>query len=159
MQPLRVAATSAPCLGSLCVRRLALPRRAGIVSDAKTDPPLDMFHRLEDRDSAREAKTDPPPDAIATILGELVSQGARNTETLGALARQVGGIGEQVQGAIRAFTEEHAARGEESRRIHHSLDLLAHEVRRALSRLGGVELEVDEQRELRLAKRNGPYGG
>ena len=106
-----------------------------------------------------ETKTVPPPGPLATILGELVEQGRRNTEAMGAIARQIGDVDKRLDGAVRAFTAEHAERGEDARRIHHSMDLLAHEVRRALSRLGGVELEVDEQRELRMAKRNGPYGG
>lgn len=106
-----------------------------------------------------EPKTDPPPDPMIAALGEILAQGARQTEILGVLARQVASVDNRLAGAVRAFTTEHADRGIDAHRVHRSLDMLAHELRRALDRLDGGKHAADEHRETLHAKRNGPYGG
>lgn len=107
-----------------------------------------------------EVKTDPPGDPLVKILSELTSAVERNTELCLSIARLAAAndleahlaVREAVIAASHAATAARAAEAavnvfaEQAGMLNANIELLRHEVQRALSRLSGVELELDDNR-------------
>jgi len=101
----------------------------------------------------------PPPDPLVAILSEFASASEKQTEAIGALARQVASVDRAVEGIGRVFAEAHGTHeatllenGKEMRKIHQSLSMLVREVRNTMARIGPLELEVADLKDDKLQK-------
>lgn len=107
-----------------------------------------------------EVKTDPPGDPIVGILSELTTAIERNAELCLSIARLIAANDLEANKAVREATiaasrAASAARAAEaavnvfadsSGTLNANVELLRHEVHRAVSRVSGVEMELDEAR-------------
>jgi len=99
----------------------------------------------------------PPPDHLVAILSEFAAASEKQTDAIGALARQVASIDRAIEGIGRVFAEAHGTHeatllenGKEMRKIHQSLSMMVTEVRNAIKRIGPLELEVADLRDDKL---------
>jgi hypothetical protein len=104
-----------------------------------------------------ETKTDPPGDPLVGILSELTTAIERNTELCLSIARLVAENDRDAHEAVRdaaisvknAVTAVRAAEAavnvfaEGVGTLNANIELLRHEVRRALSRVSGLEMTLD----------------
>lgn len=107
-----------------------------------------------------KTKTDPPGDQLVGILSELTSAIERNTELCLSIARLVAAndleahlaVRDAEKAARRAATAASAAEAAVNvfadgvGTLNANIELLRHEVQRALSRVSGVEMTLDEAR-------------
>lgn len=132
---------------------------------AQTDPPGDLLVSiLSELTSASERQT----DAIGSLARLIASQeraesiaavAAAKAATAAADAAKIADQAAQAaQAAVRVFADEQGNRRSaerlalhEMKNMHQSISLLVGAVQGALKRIGPLELEVDQQRELRLA--------
>lgn len=94
-----------------------------------------------------DSSTVPPPDPILAILQEIAQSSALKTLALGMLARE-------LEGSVRSFSKAHGHRGAAEERILTTLErfeknsnILRHDVRLMLTRMGPLELEVADLRD------------